>query len=127
MKVLEMRAFLKGRGIIGYSTLKKSKLKEEVEKIQQEDKRAEYERQLRENALCHACLNQQRIQRKIDDKRAEYERQRYYELTVRNLVCIHCKHVNLAQDGDHTVCVDCGALQPPDAVPGYRPRSSRLK
>ena len=127
MKVLEMRAFLKGRGIRGYSTLKKSKLEEEVQKIQQEDERAKYERQLRENALCHACLNQQRIQRKIDDKRAEYERQRYYELTVRNLVCIHCKHVNLAQDGDHTVCVDCGALQPPDAVPGYRPRSSRLK
>ena len=56
MKVLEMRAFLKGRGVRGYSTLKKSKLEEEVQKIQQEDKRTEYERQLRENALCHACL-----------------------------------------------------------------------
>ena len=113
MKVLEMRSFLKERGIRGYSTLKKSKLKEEVQKIQQEDERAEYERQLRENALCHACLNQQRIQRKIDDKRAKYERQRFLELTVRNLVCIHCKHVNLIQDGDHTVCADCAALQPP--------------
>ena len=116
MKVLEMRAFLKGRGIRGYSTVKKSKLKEEVQKIQQEDERAEYERQLRENALCHTCLTEQRKQRKIDDKT---HNERLFELTVRDLVCKYCKHVNLAQDGDHTVCADCGTLQPPDAVPGY--------
>ena len=114
MKVLEMRAFLKGRGIRGYSTLKKSKLEEEVQKIQQEDKRTEYEQKLRDTALCLACLNEQRIQRKIDKRE---HTQRLFELTIRDLVCIHCKHANLAQDGDHTVCADCGALQPPDAVP----------
>ena len=48
--------------------MKKSKLTEEVQKIQQEDEIAEYERQLKENVLCHACLTEQRIQRKIDEK-----------------------------------------------------------
>ena len=110
MKVLEMRAFLKGRGIRGYSTLKKSKLKEEVQKIQQEDERAEYEQKLRDTALCRECLNQQRIQRKIDEKT---HNQRVMNSMIRDLICIHCKHGNLAQDGDHTVCADCGALQPP--------------
>ena len=71
MNVSEMRAFLKKRGIRRYSTMKKSKLKEEVQKLQQEDERAEYERQLRENVLCHACLTEQRIQRKIDEKIAQ--------------------------------------------------------
>ena len=48
--------------------LNDEELEVKVQKIQQEDRRAEYERQLRENALCHACLTEQRKQRKIDDK-----------------------------------------------------------
>ena len=105
-----MRAFLKGRGIRGYSTLKKSKLKEEVQKIQQEDKRAEYERQLVEESKCRECLNQQRIQRKIDEKT---HNQRVLDSMIRDLVCKHCQHPNFVYDGDHTVCADCGTLQPP--------------
>ena len=94
--------------------MKKAEFKGKVQKIQQEYRRAEYERQLRENALCHACLMEQRKQRKIDDKT---HNERLFELTVRDLVCKYCKHVNLAQD--HTVCADCGTLQKSDAEVGY--------
>ena len=96
--------------------MKKAELEVKVQKIQQEDRRAEYERQLRENALCRACLTEQKKQRKIDD---ETHNERLFELTVRDLVCKYCKHVNLAQDEDHTVCAGCGTLQPPDAEMGY--------
>ena len=111
-----MRAFLKERDIKGYSTMKKSKLTEEVQKIQQEDERAEYERQLRENVLCRACLNEQRIQRKID--KIEHD-QRLLLSIKRILVCEYCQHANLVQEGDDTFCVLCGALQSPDAERGY--------
>ena len=117
MKVTEMRAFLKERDIRGYSTMKKSKLTEEVQKIQQEDERAKYERQLKENVLCHACLTEQRKQRKIDEKTHD---QRLLDLTIRDLVCEYCQHTNLAQEGDDTFCVLCGELQSPDAEGGYR-------
>ena len=68
MTIKELRAYLKEKGIKGYSTMKKAELEVKVQKIQQEDRRAEYERQLRENALSHACLTEQRKQCKIDDK-----------------------------------------------------------
>ena len=67
--------------------------------------------------MCGACLDEQRKQRKIDEKTFN---QRLFKSTVRTLVCEYCEHANLAQDGDNTVCVDCGALQSPDAVKGYR-------
>ena len=116
MTIKELRAYLKEKGIKGYSTMKKAELEVKVQKIQQEDRRVEYDRQLRENALCHACLTEQRKQRKIDDKT---HNERLFELTVRDLVCEYCKHVNLAQDKDHTVCADCGTLQKSDAEVGY--------
>ena len=94
MKIKDLRAYLKERGIRGYSTMKKAELEIKVQKIQQEDRRAGYERQLRENALCRACLTEQRKQRNIDD---ETHNERLFELTVRDLVCKYCKHVNLAQ------------------------------
>ena len=86
-------------------------LEVEVQKIQQEDRRAGYERQLREDALCRACLTEQRKQRRIDDKT---HNERLFELTIRDLVCAYCMHVNLAEDEDHTLCTDCGALQDAD-------------
>ena len=88
--------------------MKKAELEIKVQKIQQEDRRAGHERQLREDALCHACLTEQRKQRKIDDKT---DNERLFELMIRDLVCAYCKHVNLAQNEDHTVCADCGTLQ----------------
>ena len=71
--------------------MKKAELEVEVQKIEQEDRRAGYERQLREDALCHACLTEQRKQRKIDDKT---DNERLFELMIRDLVCAYCKHVN---------------------------------
>ena len=117
MKVFELRAFLKERGFRGFSTMQKSELEAKVRKIQQEDRRAEYERQLRENVLCHACLTEQKIQRKIDEKT---HNERLLESTLRILICNHCKHANPTRDGDDTICADCGTLQDPDAVRGYR-------
>ena len=105
MKVLEIRAFLKERGI-----REKDVLEKKVSEIKEKEAREEYERQLVEESKCRECLNQQRIQRKIDEKT---HNQRVVNSIIRDCICIHCKHANLAQDGDHTVCVDCGALQPP--------------
>ena len=113
MKVSELRGYLKERGIRGFSTLKKGELEAKVKKLKEQDRAEKYEQNLRDTALCTACLLEQRIQRKIDEKA---HNQRLLELTMRDLVCEYCKHANLAQDGDHTVCVDCGALQSPDAL-----------
>ena len=116
MNVSELRGFLKDRGIRGFSTLKKSELEAKVKKLKEQERAEKYEEDLRHN-VCLVCLKQQRIQRKIDEKMYN---QRLLELTMRDLVCEYCKHAKFVVDGDHTVCVDCGALQSPDAVGGYR-------
>ena len=112
MKILELRGFLKERGIRGFSTLKKTELEAKVEKLQKQERAERYEEDLRHNAVCSACLREQRIQRKIDEKTHD---QRLLESTIRILFCDFCKHTEFVADGDHTVCVDCGALQSPDA------------
>ena len=119
MKVSELRGFLKERRIRGFSTLKKDDLKIKVREIEEKEKAEKYEQNLRATALCSACLQEQKIQRKIDDTTHD---QRLIESVVRTLVCDYCKHAKLVVDGNHTVCVDCGALQSPDAVSvgGYR-------
>ena len=117
MKVSELKGYLKDRGIRGFSTLKKGELEAKVREIKEKEKAEKYEEDLSQNAVCSGCLEQQRIQRKIDEKMYN---QRLIESVVRTLVCEHCEHVEFAVDGDHTVCVDCGLLQAPDAVGGYR-------
>ena len=117
MKVFELRAFLKERDVRGYSTLKKANLEEKVKKLKEREKAEKYEENLRDTVLCAACLGEQRIQRKIDEKT---HNQRLLESTLRILVCEHCKHANLARDGDDIFCVICGALQSSDAEGGYR-------
>ena len=119
MNVSELRGFLKDRGIRGFSTLKKGELEAKVREIKEKEKTEKYEQNLRDTALCAACLQEQKIQRKIDEKTHD---QRLIESVVRTLVCDYCQHVKFAVDGDHTVCASCGALQSPDAVSvgGYR-------
>ena len=112
MKILELRAFLKKRGIRGFSMMKKDQLEVEVKKLQEQERAEKYEQNLRDTALCSACLHEQRAQRKIDDKTYN---QCLLESTLRILVCDFCQHTEFVADGDHTVCVDCGALQSPDA------------
>ena len=46
MTIKELQTYLKEKGIKGYSTMKKAELEGKVQKIQQEDRRAEYESQL---------------------------------------------------------------------------------
>ena len=110
MKVSELRGFLKDRGIRGFSTLKKGELEAKVQKIKEKEEVEKYEEDLRHNAVCSACLEQQRIQRKIDSKTHD---QRLLENITRVLVCEYCKHAGLAQDVDDTFCVLCGASQSP--------------
>ena len=117
MKVFELRSYLKERGVKGHSTLKKTELEAKVEKLQKQERAEKYEENLRDTAICSGCLCEQKIQRKIDSKTHD---QRLLESAVRTLVCKHCDHANLAQDGDDTFCVLCGALQSSDAVRGYR-------
>ena len=110
MKVSELKGYLKERGIKGFSTLKKGELEAKVEKIKEKEKAEKYEQNLRDTALCAVCLYEQKIQRKIDEKMYD---QRLLENITRILVCEYCKHANLAQDGDDTFCVLCGASQSP--------------
>ena len=112
MKVNELRAYLKEKGVKGYSTMKKMDLQEKVKELQEKKAKEEYEKQLRENVVCRDCLEQQRIQRKIDEKQFN---QRLSERIKRILVCVNCQHPDLTRDGDDTFCLKCGALQDPDA------------
>ena len=116
MKIFELRGYLRERGIRGYSILKKGELEAKVQEIKEKERAETYERELRDTALCSTCLEQQRIQRKIDEKTFN---QRLLESVVRTLVCRHCQHTKFIIDGDHTICVKCGALQDPEAVRGY--------
>ena len=111
MKVFELRAYLKERGIRGYSTMKKGELAAKVKKLKEQDKVEKYDETLKKTAVCCDCLEQQRIQRKIDKKMYD---QRLFESAVRTLVCEHCQHVEFTVDEDQTVCASCGALQAPD-------------
>ena len=106
MNVSELKAYLKDRGIRGYSTLKKSSLEVKVRELKAKEAAEKYEEELRERAVCSACLEQQKIQRKIDEKT---HNERLRESAIRDLTCKYCKHANLAQDGDDTFCVLCGA------------------
>ena len=117
MKVSELLGFLKERGVRGFSMMKKSELEAKVQKLKEQEKAEKYEENLRDTAVCAACLGEQRIQRKIDDRLHD---QRLFESTLRILICNHCKHANPTRDGDDTICADCGTLQDPDAVEGYR-------
>ena len=108
MTVAKLRAYLKEKGFRGYSTLKKEELKQKVSEFKAKETAEKYEEELKNTAVCKACLEQQRIQRKIDDK---IYYQRLLESTVRTLVCAHCRHANFIHDGDETVCADCGVVQ----------------
>ena len=108
MKVFELRGYLKERGIRGYSTLKKDQLEVEVEKLKEQERAEKYEENLRDTAVCSACLCEQRIQRKIDEKT---HNQRLLESTIRKIVCDYCQHTELTVDGDSMICTQCGVLQ----------------
>ena len=107
MKVSELRAYLKERGIKGYSTMKRDKLIEKVGEVKEEEAKEQKEAKLRE-IKCLACLKQQRIQRKIDE--ITYN-ERLKENIIRNFQC--CEHRKLTQDGDVSVCVKCFVVQDP--------------
>ena len=117
MNVSELRAFLKERRIKGYSTLKKSALEAKVRELKEREKAKKYEENLRDTAVCAACLGEQRIQRKIDEKTFN---QRLLESTLRILVCDFCQHTEVTIDGDHNFCTGCGTLRDPNVVKGYR-------
>ena len=87
---------------------KKDVLEKKVSEIKEKEAREDYERKLRDRVPCSACLEQQRIQRKID----KYEHaQRLVESLERTLVCEYCRHPNFAYDGDLVICVQCGCMQ----------------
>jgi len=110
MKISDLRSYLREKRVKGYSTMRKKELEKVVSELKKEEKIIGYERKLKENAICRACLTEQRIQRLIDEKTFD---QRLYEGVRRELVCEFCEHTNLAYDSDDTFCVTCGALQPP--------------
>ena len=120
MKVFELRGFLKERGVRGFSTLKKAELEAKVQKLKEEERAGKYEENVRDTVICASCLDEQRKQRKIDEKTFN---QRLLESAVRTLVCEHCQHTEFVVDGDHTVCVDCGLLQDPEAEAAGRYRN----
>ena len=86
--------------------IRQMKSSELLEKINELEKEA----QLIEESKCRECLNQQRIQRKIDEKT---HNQRVMDSMIRDLVCIHCQHPNFAYDGESSFCESCGSVQNP--------------
>ena len=113
MKIFELRGYLRERGVRGFSMMKKSELEAKVQKLKEQEKAEKYEENLKNTAVCAACLGEQRIQRKIDEKTHD---QRLFENTLRILVCDFCQHAKFVVDGDHTVCVDCGAAAEPPTL-----------
>ena len=55
----------------------------------------EYERKLRDRALCSACLKEQIIQRKMDEKT---HNQWLLDSMIRDLTCKYCTHETLVFD-----------------------------
>ena len=86
--------------------IRKMKPKDLKNKLIELEKEAKF---IEENK-CDACLEQHRIQRKIDQK--AYDK-RLLANAARDLVCHYCQHSDLAVDGDETICAECGALQRP--------------
>ena len=70
---------------------KKDILEKKVSEIKEKEPSEEYERKLRDEAVCSACLEQQRVQGKIDEREHD---QQLLENTARTLVCDHCQHPN---------------------------------
>ena len=68
MKKEELEAFLKDREIRVYSSKIKDVLEKKVSEVKEIEASEEYERKLRDRALCSACLKEQIIQRKMDEK-----------------------------------------------------------
>ena len=68
MKKEELEAFLKDREIRVYSSKIKDVLEKKVSEVKEIEVSEEYERKLRDRALCSACLKEQIIQRKMDEK-----------------------------------------------------------
>ena len=93
--------------------MKKRELEKKMKKLKEQDKKVEYERELRENVLCSACLEQQSIQRKIDEKT---HNERLLESMIIELVCEYFQHTSMDQDRDDTFCVLCGVLQSPSIL-----------
>ena len=66
MKKEELEAFLKDRKIRVYSSKIKDVLEKKVSEVKEIEVSEEYERKLRDRALCSACLKEQIIQRKME-------------------------------------------------------------
>ena len=99
------------------------RIKERAQRAAKKEQEIQEQKDLREKLIelkkeakfieenkCYACLEQQKIQHKIDQK--AYDK-RLLANAVRDLVCHYCQHSDLAVDGDDTFCVKCGASQSP--------------
>ena len=86
MKKEELKVFLKDMGIRGYSSKSKDVLEKKVSEVKKKEASEEYERQLRDRAQFSACLNQQRIQRKIDER--EHAQRLLESLTRRRYISL---------------------------------------
>ena len=87
--VEERGTFLKDRRIKGYSTKKKGVLEKKVKELKEKEALEEYERKLRDRALCSACLKEQIIQRKMDEKT---HNQRLLDSMIRDLTCKYTRN-----------------------------------
>ena len=95
MKKEELEAFLKDREIRVYSSKIKDVLEKKVSEVKEIEVSEEYERKLRDRALCSACLKEQIIQRKTDEKT---HNQRLLDSMIRDLTCKYCTHETLVFD-----------------------------
>ena len=116
MKVFELQILpQRARCIKGYlNAEERLSWKQRCKKSKKKKKQKNTKKILEIQPLCSTCLEQQRIQRKIDEVTHD---QRLFDSVVRTLVCEYCQHVEVTIDGDDTnLCTGCGTLQDPDAV-----------
>ena len=91
---------------VEFTKIRKMKSNELLKKVSELGKEAK----LVEENKCLKCLNEQRIQRKIDEKT---HNQRVLDNMVRDLVCECYTHETLIFDGESSFCESCGSAQNP--------------
>ena len=109
-----------------YKTCDPCRKKDRVQRAAKKEQAIQEQKDLKKKLIelenkCDACLEQQKIQRKIDEKTYN---ERLLANAKRKLVCYYCQHSNLTVDGDDTFCVKCGALQDPSVSYNKYPYSN---
>ena len=117
MKIFELRGFLKERGIRGYSTLKKAELEVKVKNCKNRREQRNMKKILETQPYARVVyMNKEFSARSTTRRLIRGCSKALSELWSVNTVNTQ----NLSSIEIRLFCVDCGALQGPDAEGGYQ-------